>query len=86
MPRHSIVTKSGTAILHHTIFNTLPEEDDLLGHYTLVPGLFVSRLLFFHPQLFESKAMSGGTGQKLTYATTVVAGVASLSATLVSLV
>ncbi|ROW05777.1 hypothetical protein VMCG_05243 [Cytospora schulzeri] len=30
--------------------------------------------------------MSGGTGQKLTYATTVVAGVASLSATLLSLV
>lgn len=30
--------------------------------------------------------MSGGTGQKLTYATTVVAGVASLTATLLSLV
>jgi hypothetical protein len=30
--------------------------------------------------------MAGGTGQKLTYATTVVAGVASLSATLFSIV
>lgn len=30
--------------------------------------------------------MSGGTGQKLTYATTVVAGVASLSATIMSIV
>jgi len=30
--------------------------------------------------------MAGGTGQKFTYATTVVAGVASLSATLMSIV